>query len=327
MSSHEKQTFRATYDWARTWQDLPWAHEEPTLFLAEICRRRPPGRALDIGCGAGTDSLFLAQMGWDVTALDFMPRALEYTQRRAAEKGLGVRPVEADITEWQPDGRYDLVLDHGLLHNMDPVRHPAYRACLLQALADDGDFVLLHWHPRAPGQANGRMGPRRVDRETINAFLAPDLQERYFACEEFEDLPDVVGGGMTQASYWFRRNQAQFRPQELLGQLRSTLQRHGFDLQAALAKPGGAPLGPALAPAHLARVLGPGRLGICHRVPAPEAAAGLLEAWARQAGVDADAAVSLLTAFASEAHARVCIAGAPRCDQCNVTLCKRQRYR
>ncbi|MCE7896808.1 MAG: hypothetical protein DYH19_08570 [Gammaproteobacteria bacterium PRO8] len=74
-------------------------------------------------------------------------------------------------------------------------------------------------------------------------------------------------------------------------------------------------------------MLGPGRLGICHRVPAPEAAAGLLEAWARQAGVDADAAASLLTAFASEAHARVCIAGAPRCDQCNVTLCKRQRYR
>ena len=40
-------------------------HEEPTLFLAEICRRREPGTVLDIGCGAGTDSVFMASQGWD----------------------------------------------------------------------------------------------------------------------------------------------------------------------------------------------------------------------------------------------------------------------
>lgn len=327
MSSHEKKTFFATYDWAKTWQELPWAHQEPTLFLAEVCRRRPPGRVLDMGCGAGTDSLFLATMGWQVTALDFMPRALEYAQARAAQQGVTIHTVEADITDWQPPGRFDLVLDHGLLHNMDPVRHAAYRACLMQALADDGDFILLHWHPLVPGQANGRMGPRRVDRETLKAFFAPELQERYFACEEFEDLPDVVGGGMTQACYWFRRNPAQLRPRELLEQVRSTLQRQGYDFPAALARAGEQRLDPPLAAEHLARLLGPGRLGISHRPPTAEAAAGLLEAWSRQAGADVRETTALLTAFASASHAGVCLAGAPRCEQCSVTACKRQRYR
>ena len=87
MTTHEKKTFFATYDWAKSWQDLPWAHDEPTLFLAEICERRKPGRALDIGCGAGTDSVYLAKKGWDVTSLDFMPKALEFTQSRARRGG------------------------------------------------------------------------------------------------------------------------------------------------------------------------------------------------------------------------------------------------
>jgi len=322
MSTHEKKTFFATYDWAKSWQDLPWAHDEPTLFLAEIIRRRPPGRALDIGCGAGTDSVFLAGQGWEVTSLDFMPKALEYTVQRAAEAGVQVNPVEADITDWQPPARYDLVLDHGLLHNMDPVRHAAYRATVLAALADDAEFVLLHWHPRFAGQGNGRMGPRRVDREAIKDFFAPELQERFFAREEFEDLPDMVGGGMTQAYYWFRRNLAHLQPAALLAQVRATLERHGVDAAAAQsAAP--APLAPEL----LAKIVGPGRLGLTHRTPEPAEATAALQAWAGQAGIPAGEAGALLTVFASEALGGICLAGTPKCGECQVSFCKRLRYR
>jgi SAM-dependent methyltransferase len=318
MTTHEKKTFFATYDWAKTWQDLPWAHAEPTLFLAEICRRRPPGRALDIGCGAGTDSVFLASQGWDVTALDFMPRALEYTRQRAAEAGVSVRAVEADITEWQPDGHYDLVLDHGLLHNMDPMRYPAYRATLLKALAPDADFVLLHWHPRFPGQTDGKMGPTRVDRERIGEFFAPELLERYFAREEFEDLPDMVGGGMSQAYYWFRRNQAWDQPAALLEQIRATLQRHGVSADR--------PATPAAAEL-LARVLGPGRLGVSHRAPPATAAEATLAAWAQHAKVPVAEVRHLLDVFCSTDAGKICVAAAPRCDACDVRFCKRLRYR
>ncbi len=198
-NTHEQETFTATYDWSKGCENRRWSHREPALFLAEICRRRGSGSALDIGCGGGTDSVFLASQGWGVTALDFVSKALDYTQARAEAQGVSVTPVVADITTWEPPQQYDLILDHGLLHNMDPVRHEAYRETLLKALAPDGEFVLLHWHPRYEGQPNGKMGPTRVGRDDIKAFFAPDLQERYFAREEFEDLTSLVGGGMVQA--------------------------------------------------------------------------------------------------------------------------------
>lgn len=327
LSTHEKKTFLATYDWAKSWQDLPWAHDDPTLFLAELCARRQPGRALDIGCGAGTDSVYLARQGWQVTALDFMPKALEYTQARAREAGVSVTPVEADITEWSAAEPFDLVLDHGLLHNMDPVRHAAYRERVLNALADDGDLVLLHWHPRFAGQPNGKMGPRRASREELLAFFAPDLQERFFALEEFEDLPDMVGGSMSQAYYWFRRNQSHRKPRDLLAQVRATLARHKVDADALPTSTGDGQV-PANAASLelLAKLVGPGRLGLRHLVPAAGEVPETIRAFAAHAGEDPRRVEDLLRVFVSTEHGGICGA-APKCAQCEVVYCKRLRDR
>lgn len=318
MTTHEKDTFFATYDWAKNWEDLPWSHEEPTLFLGEICRRREPGAALDIGCGAGTDSVFLATQGWDVTALDFMPKALEYTQQRAAEKGVSVTPVEADIAEWEPPRQYDIVLDHGLLHNMDPVRYDAYRECVLKALAPGGEFVLLHWHPRFDGQANGKMGPTRVSREDIKKFFAPELQERFFAREEFEDLTSLVGGGMVQAYYWFRRNQAWEQPTELIAQVEATLKNHSVDIDNL-------PTG-AAEDDLLAIMFGPGRFGYRHVQPETAELPELIADLASRAGRDAAYVEKLLRVFGDKEAANICVPDA-RCDVCSVNFCKRLRYR
>lgn len=318
MTTHEKKTFFATYDWAKSWRDLPWSHEEPTLFLAQVCQERKPGRALDIGCGAGTDSVFLARQGWDVTALDFMPKALEYTVQRAKEAGVNVTPVEADVAEWQVPNGYDLVLDHGLLHNMDPLRHAAYRERLIATIGENADFVLLHWHPRFQGQANGKMGPRRVSRADIEAFFAPELQLRFFALEEFEDLPDMVGGGMSQAFYWFRRNQAHSRPAELLEQIRATLHKHSIDSRK--------PVGGSVPGALLARIVGPGRLGISHRTVEAGEALPALRAWAERSGHDPREVENLIGIFAGEKLGNICTT-APKCGECGVHICKRLRYR
>ena len=326
MSTHEKETFFETYGWTDDWRKLPWSHEEPSLFLAEIGNQYKPGTALDIGCGAGTDSIFLAKQGWDVTSLDFMPKALEYTQQRAAEIGVSVTPLEADITEWEPDQTYDLVLDHGLLHNMDPVRHVPYRERIMKAVADDGNFVLLHWHPRFPGQADGKMGPRRVDREAIKAFFAPELQERFYAREEFEDLPEFVGGGMTQAYYWFQRNQVELKPAELIEQIKATLTKHDVDFESLIKEAGDELIADNVSPQLMCRILGPGRFGISHVIPEPDAVDGLLAAYADKAGQSTRYVENLVRVFASEQLGNICIANA-RCTECSVSFCKRLRYR
>ena len=324
MSTHEKETFFQTYDWAGSWQELPWAHDHATLFLAEICQQRGTGKALDIGCGAGTDSVFLAQQGWDVTSLDFMPKALEYTQQRASEAGVSVTPVEADITEWEPPHAYDLVLDHGLLHNMDPVRYPAYRERVMRAVAEDGVFLLLHWTQLYEGQPrSGKMGPLRTSREDIKAFFAPEFQERYYAREEFEDLPDMVGGGMGQAFYWFIRNPAHSRPGEMLDQVRATLERHGIDYDGIIEAAGDSPVDAELRHDLLARIVGP---GFSHVVPEPGEVPAIIEAFAKHAGESPRYVENLLRVFAAGEHGNICLPN-PRCTECSVTDCKRLRYR
>ena len=326
MSTHEKETFEQTYQWVKTWQELPWSHDEPSLFLAEICIEREPGKALDIGCGAGTDSVFLAQQGWDVTSLDFMPKALEYTQARAAEAGVSVTPIEADVTNWEPSEKYDIVLDHGLLHNMDPVRYQAYRERIMSALADDGDLILLHWHPLYPDQPQGKVGPVRTSRADIKTFFAPELQEKFFAREEFEDLPDMVGRGMTQAYYWFQRNQASLKPDALIDQIQATLKRHGVDFESMIIAAGDAPLEADIPDELLACIVGPGRLGLTHAIPAAAEYGQWITAFAENSGHSHRYVENLLRVFASAAHGNVCITNA-KCTECEVTTCKRLRYR
>ena len=326
MSTHEKDTFTSTYDWAKEWEDLPWSHAEPTLFLAEICRRRKPGKALDIGCGGGTDSVFLAEQGWDVTSLDFVPKALEYTQQRAEAAGVSITPVVADITDWEPPEQYDLVLDHGLLHNMDTVRYDAYRACVLKALAPDGEFVLLHWHPRYDGQPNGKMGPTRVNRDDIKAFFAPELQERFFAREEFEDLTSLVGGGMVQAYYWFRPNQAWANSAELVAQIEQTLTRHEVDYEGLITAAGDEVIKTEVTDELLAIMFGPGRFGLRHVQPEVDEVPWLILELAERSGKGALYIENLLRIFGDKDSSNICVADA-RCDVCEVNYCKRLRYR
>ncbi len=251
-----------------------------------------------------------------------MEKAIGFTQQRAEAAGVSVTPVVADITTWDPPGQYDLVLDHGLLHNMDPVRYAAYRERIMRAVADDGTFVLLHWHPLFDGQAQGENGPTRTPREDIKAFFAPEFQERYFAREEFEDLPDFVGRGMCQAYYMFRRNQVEAHPAELIEQIEATLKRHDFDVTAAIENVGDAGVSDEL----MAIIVGPGRLGITHRVPEPADAAAELSAWAQRTGQDADYVANLMRVFASDKLGNVCLMNA-KCTECDVSFCKRLRYR
>ena len=95
--------------WNETWAE----HDDLTrdaddLLVAEV-EGLKPGRALDIGCGAGGNAVWLAEHGWQVTATDFADAAIEKGKRLAAKKGVQVEFVVAEATAFQPDGQYDLI--------------------------------------------------------------------------------------------------------------------------------------------------------------------------------------------------------------------------
>jgi SAM-dependent methyltransferase len=88
----------------------------------------PPGRALDLGCGTGTNVLYLAQHGWFATGVDASSTAIE-SARRKADWIAGATFVEGDVTRLSHlgvDGPFDLVLDIGCYDGLPADRRDAY---------------------------------------------------------------------------------------------------------------------------------------------------------------------------------------------------------
>lgn len=80
-------------------------------LLAETVSPLRPGAALDLGCGAGGDAIWLAQQGWQVTAVDVSTTAVERVRERARELGIADRVAaeQHDLADSFPAGQFDLV--------------------------------------------------------------------------------------------------------------------------------------------------------------------------------------------------------------------------
>jgi tellurite methyltransferase len=105
MSEDEKNTWEKKYS-----DDGYEARETPSALLTEWLDDRLPGRALDLACGTGRNSLYLAEKGYDVTAIDISPRAIAMAERIAWEKGLKISWIVADLDNYAIQGQYDLIV-------------------------------------------------------------------------------------------------------------------------------------------------------------------------------------------------------------------------
>jgi SAM-dependent methyltransferase len=81
--------------------DVPWDTGQPSTELQRILREHniQPCRALDLGCGTGTNSVWLAQHSFDVTGLDIAPLAIAKADQQARAAGVAVRFLVADVLE------------------------------------------------------------------------------------------------------------------------------------------------------------------------------------------------------------------------------------
>jgi len=77
----------------------------------------PPGTALDLGCGTGADAVYLARRGFELTAIDSSPTALERARTRAAREGVSIRFLLGDAFRFaQTAESFDFVYEAGLYH-------------------------------------------------------------------------------------------------------------------------------------------------------------------------------------------------------------------
>lgn len=151
-----------------------------------------PGLALDAGCGHGSDALWLAAHGWQVTAVDFSAAAL--AQGRATAEAAGsdlagrIDWVEADLGTWTPEpGRHDLVASL-YVHIAGSVEDMVSR--MAAAVAPGGTLLLVGHQPIDPATGNPTRaaGQVQVSLDAATPALDTDQWEVIVA----EDRPRVA---------------------------------------------------------------------------------------------------------------------------------------
>jgi SAM-dependent methyltransferase len=99
-------------DWDRRYAEVEnlWA-KKPNRFLVAEVEDLPPGRVLDLACGEGQNTIWLATLGWDATGVDYSVVAIATARRRAESDGVLVDFACADLVDYEPpEAEYDLVV-------------------------------------------------------------------------------------------------------------------------------------------------------------------------------------------------------------------------
>src|SRR5215212_7930488 len=118
MSTHETKEHWEQHYGER---DRIWSGRVNVQF-ADVAGDLTPGRALDLGCGEGADAVWLAERGWNVTAIDISDTALGRAREGAAARGVADRIEfrQVDLSEGFPNGTFDLISAQ-FLHSKIPL--------------------------------------------------------------------------------------------------------------------------------------------------------------------------------------------------------------
>ncbi len=176
---------------------VPWDDALPPPEVQDLVAKLPVGKALDLGCGYGRTAIYLAQHGWTVDAIDFVPTAIEEAVRRAALAGVKdqIRFHTGSVADLDfASGLYDLAIDIGCLHSLSAALQTAYRDELLRLLRP-GAVYLLFARLRSP-EDDLNSGPSGMEESTIQALFAP------FALQKSE-IGLTSGEDYSWRSGWF----------------------------------------------------------------------------------------------------------------------------
>lgn len=199
--------------WERRWEQVLREHSvavagrAPNLHLLDETVDLRPGVALDAGCGHGAEALWLASSGWQVTAVDFSPTALEYGRSSALAAGAEVAEritwVEGDLGAWTPPSRrFDLV-SCLYVHVAGSVGEMVTR--LGSGVAPGGTLLLVGHRPVDPatGHATQAAGQVQVSVDEATEALAGDEWEIVVAEERART---AIGSGVDAVVRAVRRH-------------------------------------------------------------------------------------------------------------------------
>jgi cyclopropane fatty-acyl-phospholipid synthase-like methyltransferase len=195
-SARVRAQWRATYA-TTPYQHLPWFDPDPspqvTGAVTEGFLRRGTA-VLDLGCGAGSNVLYLARMGFEAHGVDLAPEAIRSAEERARTEGLSVDVRVGDALALPfPAGRFDAAIDNGCFHTLPVRRRKDYAREVARVVRPGGQFV-LSWIGREQTSAHGP--PHRPSLAEVTGAL----EERFvFVRAEFHEGGKVRGASVYDA--------------------------------------------------------------------------------------------------------------------------------
>ena len=174
-------------DWNDSYRDgnLPWDTGVPSAELQSVLEQHnvQPCRALEIGCGTGTNSVWLAQQGFDVTGVDVAPLAVERAKQRAKAAGVAAQFAVADVLQL-PDlaGPFTFFFDRGCYHAVRRSAPKDYAPAVARQLTTGARGLILAGNAREPNTPGPPVVTEQELRDELGlAFDIIDLHEFRFA--------------------------------------------------------------------------------------------------------------------------------------------------
>ena len=166
----------------------------PELF--DFIEKHSAARAIDIGCGTGTNVITLARAGWQVTGVDFAPRAIKLAKRKIQGAGIQAELYVKDATALNGiNGPFDLALDLGCFHSISKDGQAKYLKQLDRILAPDGFWLMYGFLKPDPRPASPGLGEAEVDLISSRMTLVS-------RCDGFDDKR-----GISSAWFLFQKQQ------------------------------------------------------------------------------------------------------------------------
>src|SRR5437879_13227560 len=128
----------------------PWDTGITPPEVERFVASHAPGRAIDLGCGTGTNAVYLARHGWSAVGVDFAGRAIARARRRARDAGVSCTFVVGDVTRLEVTGPFDLTFDLGCLHSIPVSGRAGYASGLARVVRSGGTYLLYAFAPTGP---------------------------------------------------------------------------------------------------------------------------------------------------------------------------------
>jgi SAM-dependent methyltransferase len=151
------------------YREPPWDTGISPPELLAFIESHPAGQALDLGCGTGTNVITLARNGWQVTGVDFAPRAIAIARRKVQEASFNVDLRVDDVTKLEGiSDQFDLVLDIGCFHSLPGAGKSDYVRNLDRLLAPGGTYLMYGFFKEG---GESRPGLVQADLDALSEHL------------------------------------------------------------------------------------------------------------------------------------------------------------